>query len=149
MVQTQGYQPHKSSIGGIDANLMVLIAYLGSAVLAFIPIVQYVAFLLPLVLFLLEKDSPFVKFHALQSFILYVFCDVLMIVFSIISAIALAGLSLASLGVVSVMGILVLLVQILYAVLSVVAIVKAWKYETFRIPLIADWADKFSAKISK
>ena len=149
MAQTQAQQPHKSSIGGIDANLMVLIAYLGSAVLAFIPIVQYVAFLLPLVLFFLEKESPFVRFHAMQSFILYICCDVLMIVLSIISTIALAGLSLASLGVVSVLGILILVVQILYAVLCVLAVLKAWKYETFRIPLVGDWADNFAAKLGK
>ena len=62
--------PHKSTIGGMDANLLALIAYIASAAVGFIPLLRYLAWLAPLVIFFMEKESGFVKFHAMQSFVL-------------------------------------------------------------------------------
>ncbi|HYE82509.1 MAG TPA: hypothetical protein VEG39_10150 [Clostridia bacterium] len=62
--------PHKSAIGGMDANVLALIAYIASAALGFIPLLRYFAWLAPLAIFFMEKESGFVKFNAMQSFVL-------------------------------------------------------------------------------
>lgn len=64
------YQPHRSSLGGLDANIMALLCYLVTFVGGLIPVVKYVAWLLPLVIVFLEKESGLVKFHAMQAFVL-------------------------------------------------------------------------------
>ena len=42
------YQPHRFSLGGLDANIMALLCYLVTLVGGLIPVVKYVAWLLPL-----------------------------------------------------------------------------------------------------
>ena len=37
------YNPHQSSIGNLNANVMALICYVASVVVGFIPVLRYVA----------------------------------------------------------------------------------------------------------
>ena len=74
--------PHRSSLG-MDAHVMALLCYLAAFVLAWIPYIQYVAPLAPLIIFFIEKESPFVKFHAIQAFILVLINWVLTTLFKI------------------------------------------------------------------
>ena len=57
---------HKSSLG-MDANIAVLLMYVAMVVVSWIPYLGWVAWAAPLVFFLMEKESGFVKFHAAQA----------------------------------------------------------------------------------
>ena len=76
--------PHKSSLGGLDANLMALLCYVAAFVIGLIPGIRYVAFLAPLALYFLEKGSRFVKFHAMQAFMLQLLYMLLNLILSLI-----------------------------------------------------------------
>jgi len=140
------YEPHKSSIGGLDANLMALIAYLGGAVLGLIPGVKYVAFLVPIIIFILEKDSEFVKFHAMQSILLSVVGLIFAIIIAIISAILVATMSYGALGAFSIILIITWLISIALLVFFIIAAVKAYKYQIYKMPLIGNIAAKIAIK---
>ncbi len=51
------YSAHKSSIGDLNANVMAMLCYIASVVIMWIPVVRYVAWLVPLILFFMEKES--------------------------------------------------------------------------------------------
>ena len=81
------YEPHKSSIGNVDANLMALIAYGAAIVVIFIPGIKIISWLAPIVIYILEKDSHFVKFHSMQAFLI----NVIGITFNIIILMIIGG----------------------------------------------------------
>ena len=81
------YQPHRSSLGGLDANIMALLCYLVTFVGGLIPVVKYVAWLLPLVIVFLEKESGLVKFHAMQAFVLNLISFVVTVLITILTVV--------------------------------------------------------------
>jgi uncharacterized membrane protein len=106
----------KSSTG-LEENVAGLLCYL-------------VGWITGLVFFLIEKDSKFVKFHAMQSIITFV---ILMVASWILSVIPFIG------------GVLSGLVGILALVLWIVLMVKAYQKEKFKLPVVGDLAEKWSA----
>lgn len=87
-----------------------------------------VGFVTGIVLLLVEKENKFVRFHAAQS----------TVVFGI----------LFILGIVPVVGWLfgVLIAPISF-ILWLVLMWKAYQGEMFRLPVVADWADKLAGKL--
>ena len=83
-----------------------------------------------LVFFLIEKDSKFVKFHAMQSIITFVALTVIMWIANVIPLIGwlIAGL-----------------VGLLALVLWIILMIKAYNGEKFKLPVIGDLAEKWSA----
>lgn len=154
------YGPHKSSIGGIDANAMALLAYLASVILSFIPVLSYVAWIAPLVIFFIEKDSNFVKHHAMQAFTIGIVGKalslILVIVFAIIAA-ATTGVTLmnpgAGLGtgivLIGLSTILTGIIAIAILVFQIMAMVKAYQYNAYEIPVIGKLAKKISNMFQK
>lgn len=140
------FEPHKSSIGGIDANVMALIAYLGSAVLGFIPGIRYVAFLLPIVIYIIEKNSQFVKFHAMQSILLSVFNWAIAIVYVILVGIAAGTGNMGALGIISILAIVYYLIAIVFLVFFIIAAIKAYQYIGYKIPVVGNIAEKMVFK---
>ncbi len=146
--------PHRSSLG-MDANIMALLCYLAAFVLGWIPIIQYIAFAAPLVIFFLEKESPFVKFHAMQAFILQAINLVFMIIFGIIIAVINAayyasGNYLANFGAAAggalIFTVLLGIVGIVLTIFAIIALVKAQGYYEYKIPVVGNLAEKFSKK---
>lgn len=146
-------EPHKSSIGNLDANIMALLAYLATGILMFIPIINYVAWLAPLVLFLMEKQSGFVRFHAMQAFILNIINFLLttllggIILASINAAYARAlasGDFGASLAGAAIMTTILTIISLVIAVFAIIAMVNAYKYKLYKMPVIGALAAKFS-----
>ncbi len=144
--------PHRSSLG-MDANIAALIAYIVGGIFLWVPIVKYfLIFLLPLALFIIEKDSPFVKFHAMQATILNVIFAVLAIIFDIINYAlltspgylmnnwqsALSGTTFAS--------IILLIIAIIFDLLMILGIYKSYTYYEYKMPLIGNLAQKLSRK---
>jgi len=155
----QVFGPSVSKMGGMDAKYAILIAYLGSIVLGFIPGVQYVAWLVPLIVFFVDKENKFIAFHAMQSFLLGVVAAVVYIIIAIIVAIAsfgavasAAALSSygfgAGLAVIVITGIVAAIVGIFVLVMLIMATVKGFKYEIYEIPLVGKWAEKIVFKTS-
>ena len=106
----------KSSTG-MEENVAGLLCYL-------------VGWVSGLVFFLIEKDSKFVKFHAMQSIITFVALTVIMWIANVIPLIGwlISGL-----------------VGLLALVLWIILMIKAYKGEKFKLPVIGDLAEKWSA----
>jgi uncharacterized membrane protein len=106
----------KSSTG-LEENVAGLLSYV-------------VGWITGLVFFLIEKDSKFVKFHAMQSIITF------------------GGLMIVSiiLGIIPIIGWVVSwLLNILMIVLWIILMIKAYHGEKFKLPTIGDLAEKWSA----
>ncbi len=143
--------PHKSSLG-MDANVLALLCYIAAFVLAWIPLLKFLAWGAPLVIFLIEKDSPFVKFHAMQAFLINVLNSVLGLIFYIIQRIAISAFIYSALYYGSygvgywVASILSWIVFAVVTVFAIIGCVKAGQYFEYKIPGIGDLAMKFSRK---
>jgi uncharacterized membrane protein len=154
-MMNQVYEPHKSSIGGLDANTMALLAYIASILVSWIPGVRYLAWAVPLVIFFMEKQSKLVKFHAMQAFVLEAFCAILTFVVSVIiggivgaSAVS-AYAAYSALGVLGFISFLTVAISLLVTVFAVIAMVKAYGYKAYRIPIAGRIAEKLTGNFDK
>ncbi|MCR3922901.1 MAG: DUF4870 domain-containing protein [Firmicutes bacterium] len=137
---------------GIDANIAILIAYLGGVVLGWIPGLNYLAWLVPLIVFILEKDSKFVRFHAMQSFAISLVGLLFAVILSILTAIFVAtlhyspGSGLGLLGLIATLGTIVSIVILVFAV---IAIIQGFQYKEYKIPVIGNLAVKMAELTEK
>ena len=129
-------QAGKSSTG-LDENIAALLSYVFGWVSG-------------LIFFLIEKDSRLVRFHAMQSLLFNVLVAVvgialwivLFVVFMIVAQVSGALATILSLVSVLVWG--VFLLGILAG--FILCLVKAFQGQYFKLPVIGNFADKFSAK---
>lgn len=152
-MKTTSFAPHKSSLG-LDANILVMLLYAIPALLGALPLVEYIAWLAPLVFFFLEKNSKFVKFAAVQSLFISVVQTVIGIFFAIVTFIVTprgwGGLYFffgARTTAMTVVWVLSLVVDLLFLALFVFILVKAYGYKQVELPLIGSLAHKFSDKL--
>ena len=146
------YEPHKSSIGGMDANIAALLAYLIAIIMNFISGAQWFAWIVPLIFFLMEKDSMLVKFHAAQAFVLGVIGAIIYIILSIITFAtftSVAGWGFALSGGYWAIVAISVVVSIIIAIFEILAMINAYKYKEYSIPWIGGLAEKFAAKMNK
>ena len=126
----------KSSTG-LDENIAALLSYVFGWVSG-------------LIFFLIEKDSRLVRFHAMQSLLFNVLVAVvgialwivLFVVFMIAAQISGTLATLLSLVSILVWG--VFLLRILAG--FILCLVKAFQGQYFKLPVIGNFAEKFSAK---
>ncbi len=126
----------KSSTG-LEENLAALLSYIFGWVSG-------------LIFFLIEKDSRLVRFHAMQSLLLNVVAGVvaiaLWIVLFVLFMIA-TQVSGALTTLLSLVSVLIWLVFIAAIVIGVVmCLIKAYQGQYFKLPIIGNFAEKFSAK---
>ena|ERR1044072_4825243 len=129
-------QVGKSSTG-LDENIAALLSYV-------------FGWLSGLIFFLMEKDSRLVRFHAMQSILLSVAAIVIFVVFWIIAGVATLALGYIS----SILSFLVWIVTVLVGgvlglaivVGAIICLVKAFQGQYFKLPVIGNMAEKFSAK---
>jgi Predicted membrane protein len=147
------YEQHKSSIGGMDANLAALLVYIISAIVSFIPYLQFVAFVVPIIFLMQEKDSELVKFHARQAFALYLVTSIVSIIMNVIIWASAASFmanplgaynALAGLGVLS---LIVGIVGLIILIFAIMAMINAYKYKEYAIPFFNDLGNKLAGKI--
>jgi len=145
------YEQHKSSIGNIDANVMALIAYGAAVVVIFIPGIKIIAWLAPIVIYILEKDSKFVKFHAMQAFLI----NIVGIIFSSIIFMIIGGslglmffrpLTYGAIGTILLSAIITGIVAIVITIFEIISMVKCYEYKEYEIPLIGIIARKVAHK---
>ena len=102
----------KTSIG-LQANVAGLLCYLFGWVTG-------------LIFILIEKENKFVRFHAMQSLILFAGLNVIMFVLVFIPVI----------------GLLTPILGLLGFVLWIVLMIKAYQGEQFKLPIVGDIAEK-------
>ena len=129
-------QVGKSSTG-LDANVAALLSYIFTWVSG-------------LIFFVMEKESRLVRFHAVQALILGVIALVLSfaswpiwIVIAIISAFLPDILSMLVMGIT---GLIMFVVFLAIFVGWIVGMVKAYQGEYFKLPVIGNFAEKYSTK---
>ncbi len=109
-----GQQDQGNTSLGIKANIAALLAYA-------------VGWVTGLVFFLLEKENKFVRFHALQS----------LIVFGVLTVVPIVLMVIPVLG-----WILLPFVYLAELALWIVLMIKAYQGEKFKIPYAGDFAEK-------
>jgi uncharacterized membrane protein len=119
----------KTSIG-IEANLAALLSYV-------------VGWVTGLIFFLIEKDNKFVRFHAMQSIVVFGALGVVWIAISVLMGIFSAiGLHFM----IPLLGGINSLISLLGLVLWIVLMVKAYQGEEFKLPVAGDIAQKNADK---
>ena len=129
-------QTTKSSTG-LDENIAALLSYIFGWVSG-------------LIFFLIEKDSRLVRFHAMQSILLNVSFGVIAIVLWIVLFILVMIFAMVSDALVTLLSILSLLIWLVFIVGILIAVilclVKAFQGQYFKLPILGNLAEKFSAK---
>ncbi|HEU4433110.1 MAG TPA: hypothetical protein VFR51_06910 [Pyrinomonadaceae bacterium] len=136
-VQTSSQPPAQmaKSSTGLDENLAALLAYVAH-------------FASGLIFFLIEKNSRLVRFHAMQAIILgglfFVGGFILGIAWAIIGAILsqISGLLASLVGLVLVLVIFVFMAAVFVG--WILCMVKAYQGQYFKLPVIGNFAEKFS-----
>jgi uncharacterized membrane protein len=124
----------KKTSTGLEPNIAGLLCYV-------------VGWITGLIFFFVEKDNKFVRFHAMQSIIVFGSLSVLQIVLSILRSIIYsivwrtASWS-AALAVSGFFGVLSTLIWIATMVLWVLLMFKAYQNETFKLPIAGGIAEK-------
>lgn len=148
----------KSSLSGIDANVIVLIGYLGGLFLSWIISIGYFAWLLPLIIYIIEKKSEFVKEQMAQATVLYITTSIITLIFNLIWIIMFPesyniGLNLNNFSgstlVVSTMNILSVTITVLITLIVIITSMKTWYYENYRIPIIGFFVLSFRNLLDK
>ena len=140
-VQTAPAPPVQSAPGksstGLDENIAALLSYV-------------FGWISGLVFFLIEKDSRLVRFHAMQSLLLQVFIAILAIVIWVVLFIFLLIASQIS-GLLSTL--VTIIATLIWVVLGIafligwiMCLVKAYQGQYFKLPVIGNFAEKFSQK---
>ena len=106
---------------GIKPNVAGLLCYL-------------VGWITGLIFLLIEKESKFVRFHAIQSISIYVVFFVVYLIFMFIPVIGL---------------IIDILLGIVMFVLWILLMYKAYEGEKFKLPFIGDFAEKQANQTTK
>jgi len=134
-----GDETRKTALG-LDANLGAALGY---------PIG-----IIALIVFIIEKENKFARFHALQSLLYHVAWVVLFIVLAIVFTIlGLVGSAVASSASSSAGGCLFALIPLLwlavilaYIALAIFAAIKAYGGKWFKLPFIGNMAEKIVNK---
>ena len=152
-MKTTIIEPHKSSLG-MEANIAALVIYIAMAVVSWIPWLSYLAWAVPVVFFILEKQSKFVKFHAVQALIIGIIRVVIVILFAIIAwALTPRGLEAAvaylqgGIRIWVVVGAISTIIGLAITALVVYLMIMAYSYKQVELPVMGDIAAKISAKL--
>jgi uncharacterized membrane protein len=128
-------QSGKSSTG-LDENIASLLSYVFGWVSG-------------LIFFLIEKESRLVRFHAMQSILLNVVLAVVGIVLGIVISILVVILSQISGALASIASLLSFLFWLAFTLLIIVVwvmcLIKAYQGIMYKLPIIGEYAEKFSA----
>lgn len=129
-------QTAKSSTG-LDENIAALLSYVFGWVSG-------------LIFFLMEKDSRLVRFHAMQSILLNAVALVvgiaLMIVWFVLGFIVSQISGFLSILVGIVIWLIVLAFWLVLLIAFVLCLIKAYQKQFFKLPVIGNFAEKFSTK---
>ncbi|MGL5540715.1 MAG: hypothetical protein ACRDBX_03665 [Erysipelotrichaceae bacterium] len=146
-MSNEQFEYHTSSIQNWPANFVAMSAYLAPVILGYVPLVRYVAWAYPLVLYFIEKDSKMVKFHAMQSLLLNGIASLInFIVLNflgglVISLFSLLHIELFIWSTAVILTILGMVIALFFLVIDIIAFVGALQFRATKIPLVGQLAD--------
>ena len=111
---------------GLQANMAALLSYLAGWITG-------------LIFFLIEKDNKFVRFHAMQSIIVFGAFSALGIVISVLVSLAIA---IHAYFLLTFFGLVSTLLWIVALILWIVLMIKAYQGEKIKLPIAGDIAEK-------
>jgi uncharacterized membrane protein len=111
---------------GIQANMAGLLSYLAGWITG-------------LIFFLVEKDNKFVRFHAMQSIIVFGAFSALGIVISVLVSLAIA---IHAYFLLPLLGLLSTLMWLFALILWIILMIKAYQGEKFKLPIASEIAEK-------
>ncbi|SJZ85634.1 DUF4870 domain-containing protein [Anaerorhabdus furcosa] len=145
------YDEHKSSILGLEANVVSLLIYLVPfliGVFSYGGIWGNFTWIIPLLALIFEKDSKLVKFHAWQALLMTLFYGALGVITTVVgTTVSITSIIAGSAGgVVSGMGIILVVgvISIIIAILEIIAAVKAYGWVSYRLPIIGKWSSNLA-----
>ena len=146
MTENKLCNPQKSSFG-MDGNKAVMIFWLVASAFMIYPFSAPLAFICPLIFFLKEKESVFVRFHALQCLIYSIVFGILNIPIGVLSILPLAvdkSTQTADVRYCPIIKVdfLPYLLGLVFILLAVLVIVKANSYEAYKLPIAGPIAEK-------
>jgi uncharacterized membrane protein len=153
-MKTTIIEPHKSSFG-MDANIVSLLIFIIIAVVSWVPYLGWLAWAVPLVFFLIEKNSKFVKFQAVQALVIGIIRAAIVIILQIFIWIltpkdfqsALNYLSGRGWGAWALLGTFSTIIGLAITVLIVYLVIMAYGYKQVELPFIDPIAAKASDKL--
>lgn len=113
----------KKSSTGMDPKIAVLVAHCGFLVGA--------GWLSGLIIYLIEKENKFIKFHAMQSIVIGVAEVILYIVASILTLVVVGAFCFP-------------IIWVAALVIRIIIIMKANQGEYYKFPWLGDMADKWT-----
>lgn len=148
----------KSSILNLDANMIIVLCYLGSLIMTWIPVVGYFSWMLPLIIYLVEKENEFIKNQSFQATFFYIIITIISLLFNLIWILSfpqsyfditdLNNFS-GSILIMSIFNILSKLFALLITIISIIAASKTWNYIEYKIPIIGNMASKIRKYMDK
>ncbi|MCL2339571.1 MAG: hypothetical protein FWC59_01555, partial [Actinomycetia bacterium] len=133
--------PHKSSLG-MNANLAVLVIYIVMGVVSWIPYLGWVAWAVPIVFYVLEKYSGFVKFHAVQALAIGIIRAAFSILLTIFVWILtpktysdLLNYATGGWGAWTVLGGISIVLGLAITALMIFMVITAWNYKQVELPI--------------
>jgi len=148
---------NKSSFLNLDANITILIAYLGGLVLKWLETSCYFAWAIPLIIYLIESKNEFVKKQSSQATFLFLISSLLsglvylmLLIFAPDKTQDIYNMIITgSLFLVGVVSIFSTIVAIAITIFTIVAIIKTYNYEDYDIPYLSKYLDKFRSFLEK
>lgn len=148
---------NKSTPFNIDANIIVLISYLGGLILMWIPTICYFAWIIPLIIYLTESQNKYIKKEASQSLFIYIGTSILSLIAYILLLIFSPNdyshiynlLASGSLIIIFLISLIVSIVKIIVSYFILIASLKAWNYKSYKIPYIQEYLKKFRKYLNK
>lgn len=134
----------KSTTFNIDANILVLISYLGGLIFTWIQTACYFAWAIPLIIYLTEEKNKFIKKQSAQATLIFLLTSII----SILSYLLLLLISpnnynniyslivSGNLILIATISLLVSIVKIVVTIFTVVALIKTWNYQDYEIPYL-------------
>ena len=148
---------NKSTPFNIDANIIVLISYIGGLILMWIPTLCYFAWVIPLIAYLTEEKNKYIKEETSKALFIYLLTSILSIVafilllfFSPIDYSHIYNiLASGSLIILLLISLFVSIVKIIVSFFICIATIKSWNYETYKIPYIETYLKTFRKYLTK
>ena len=138
-VQTSSQPPAQTakSSTGLDENVASLLSYI-------------FGWISGLVFFLIEKDSRLVRFHAMQSLLFNILIFVVAFVLWVVLFVFFLILSQVSGALTTLLSLVSVLIWAVFSIVAlgawILCLVKAFQGQYFKLPVIGNFAEKFSAK---
>lgn len=148
------YDPHKSSLFDLDANIVAMLVYLIPLLATFLSdSLQAIVWIVPLFALVMESKSDFVNYHAANSL---AFFAINAIIYMISIALNLTAVLSGWIANIPILGIfyggisilIIVIVGIVFALLNIclfaakiISLIKAYSYQDIHLPVISHITD--------